>query len=113
ARGFVDERRDLVRGPSHVRDAEADQRALPHGQRLASLERRAHVAPSLVDERARGAVRTFGRGVALEEALARALRAGTAAARADVRRELVEEAPADAARPTRVAHRGEADDAER
>ena len=93
---------------------EPDQRVLAHRQRLAALERVAHVAPRLVDQRARGAIRCprpsrILRGSCRWCSACRRVRR----ARARSRRARRAGAAADAARPARVTHDGEADDADR
>src|SRR5262245_15935636 len=112
ARRPVDERRYLVGCPCHVRDAESNQRVLPDARSVAAVERATHVVPSLMNKRSGRAIGAFRLRVLLEEALARALRARSAAASAYVRGHLVEQAASDPACPSGMTHRGEADDAE-
>ena len=101
-----------MRGPRDVRHRQTNRGLLALVRR--SPPRVPATPPArFIDQGARRPVGALGLGVLLEEALARALRAGPAATTAHLIGELVKQPPADPARPGGVAHRGEAGDAQR
>ena len=109
---LVHEQRHLVRRPGHVRHCKAHQRVLRRTMARRARASRRRRSKFHRQERGR-AVGALGFRVVLLKTLARRLRAGPAAARSDVRGELIEQPAADAASPTRMANRRKADHADR
>src|SRR5690606_20589136 len=86
---------------------------LAHGQSIASIERFLDVLPGFVDERARRAVNPLGIRKLLMEAVAVRERPRSPGLLLHDIDQLIENPPADPARPCRVTNRGKTDDADR